>query len=177
MGHCKICGKWKLLINSDGLCLDCMRQKRISLQQHKQASSMKNRTYHVVGLPHYKDGIKKAFPETEASLLPKKEMIAKYPVGSRISKYNTKMSYPAQLIPEPDNPYDKNAIAVYVNGEKIGHIGRGSAAKVDIPFSLITSTIAKVTETPYKEITQDNDGKYHITTAGLFEVSVTISFH
>jgi len=33
----------------------------------------------------------------------------------------------ATLVPEPDNPYDPNAVAVYVAGRKVGHLPRPAA--------------------------------------------------
>jgi hypothetical protein len=33
----------------------------------------------------------------------------------------------ATLVPEPDNPYDPNAIAVYIDGQKVGHLPRPAA--------------------------------------------------
>lgn len=36
----------------------------------------------------------------------------------------------AMLVPEPDNEYDSNAIAVYIGGLKVGHIGAEDAAQM-----------------------------------------------
>lgn len=33
----------------------------------------------------------------------------------------------AHLVPEPDNPYDANAVAVIVNGQKVAHLTRADA--------------------------------------------------
>ncbi len=33
----------------------------------------------------------------------------------------------ATLVPEPDNPYDPNAVAVYIAGRKVGHLPRPAA--------------------------------------------------
>ena len=38
--------------------------------------------------------------------------------------------YAAELIDEPDNKYDHNAIGVYFDGIKVGHIGRNQTKKV-----------------------------------------------
>lgn len=35
----------------------------------------------------------------------------------------------AKLIPEPNNPHDKNAVAVEIRGQRIGHLKREDAAK------------------------------------------------
>lgn len=34
---------------------------------------------------------------------------------------------PAALVREPDNPHDRNAVAIYVDGRIIGHFNRGMA--------------------------------------------------
>lgn len=33
----------------------------------------------------------------------------------------------ATLVPEPDNPYDPNAVAIYIDGRKVGHLPRPAA--------------------------------------------------
>src|SRR6266542_3590930 len=33
----------------------------------------------------------------------------------------------AQLVPEPNNPYDTNAIAIYIDGLTVGHLSRQTA--------------------------------------------------
>jgi hypothetical protein len=43
------------------------------------------------------------------------------PPGSRL---------PAVLIAEPDNPYDANAVGVYLNGQRVGHLAREIAPAV-----------------------------------------------
>jgi len=35
----------------------------------------------------------------------------------------------ARLVPEPDNPHDANAVAVYIQGRKVGHLPRDMAAE------------------------------------------------
>lgn len=36
----------------------------------------------------------------------------------------------AHLVAEPDNPYDRNAVAVYIEGHKVGHIPRAAAPRM-----------------------------------------------
>lgn len=177
MAHCKKCGKFKFLLSSDGLCLSCAMQDHNEEKAKEAVKNKRNRTYHVVGLNHYGDGIKKAFTINEDFSLYKKKMLEKYPVGSKIMKYNPKIKYPAELVPDPENPYDKNAIRVMVNDNQIGHIDRDTAAKFDAPLNLITECFAKVVESPHKEIIQDQDGNIKIETYGVLDITVTISFH
>jgi hypothetical protein len=35
----------------------------------------------------------------------------------------------AVLVPEPDNPYDANAVAVHIDGQLVGHLGRDDAVR------------------------------------------------
>jgi HIRAN domain len=35
----------------------------------------------------------------------------------------------AELIPEPDNPFDRNAVYVTISGEKVGYLPRKTAAR------------------------------------------------
>lgn len=46
--------------------------------------------------------------------------------GSNVAGPN-RPSVIAHLVPEPDNPYDSNAVSVHVNGMKVGHLGREDA--------------------------------------------------
>jgi hypothetical protein len=39
-------------------------------------------------------------------------------------------NWPAQLVREPHNPHDCNAIAVHIQGEIVGHIAREQAAEL-----------------------------------------------
>lgn len=38
------------------------------------------------------------------------------------------LSVEAVLIPEPDNPHDRNAVGVYIDGKKVGHLSKSDAA-------------------------------------------------
>jgi hypothetical protein len=40
---------------------------------------------------------------------------------------SVRISTQAMLIPEPNNPYDPNAVAVYIDGWKVGHLPRPAA--------------------------------------------------
>ena len=49
----------------------------------------------------------------------------------------------AVLIPEPQNPYDTNAVAIYVDNELIGHVPKGNCTRVK--NILFTNPISNVT--------------------------------
>jgi len=63
--------------------------------------------FKVAGISYYKNNIKKILNKNTSES-------SKY-------VYRAKQTYVA-LVPEPDNKYDKNAIAVYMNDYKIGHV-------------------------------------------------------
>jgi hypothetical protein len=63
----------------------------------------------VVGESHYQDALAEiAGPKTEAGV---------------------DLEVKAQLVPEPDNPTDPQAVAVYIEGRKVGHLARDLAAQ------------------------------------------------
>lgn len=39
-------------------------------------------------------------------------------------------NWPARLVREPDNQYDRNAIAIHINGQIVGHVARDQAAEL-----------------------------------------------
>jgi hypothetical protein len=48
----------------------------------------------------------------------------------------------ASLVPEPDNPYDANAVAVYIDGLKVGHLPREVAVSF-VPISTRLHTLGR----------------------------------
>lgn len=48
-------------------------------------------------------------------------------VGGGVTRERVRQEIIAMLIPEPNNQYDENAIAVYIGGLKVGHIGAEDA--------------------------------------------------
>lgn len=63
--------------------------------------------YHIVGESHYQKALKK--------------VLRRYGRGEE-------KPLTAYIITEPDNPYDENACAVYIDGMKVGHLPRDDAA-------------------------------------------------
>lgn len=64
-------------------------------------------SFEIVGESHYQDAL---------------EAICGGKTKNSIERYCV-----AYLLPEPDNPYDRNAVAVYINGLQVGYIDRQSA--------------------------------------------------
>ena len=174
MYKCKKCGQLKAFfqLNNDGLCKSCAQEKAAE----KASKPMPNRTYNVVGIDHYKEAIDRVFTVNPESQLKPKEFMSKYPVGSQVPIYKVKESLPAHLVKDPQNPYDKNAIQVLVNGELIGYIDRDTAAKFNTPLELATSITAKIKSSTYKTVTESMKGKMYVATYGCLAITVTVSF-
>jgi hypothetical protein len=45
------------------------------------------------------------------------------------TKSGVDLEVKARLVPEPDNPHDAKAVAVYIQGRKVGHLPRDMAAE------------------------------------------------
>lgn len=73
----------------------------------------------VVGESHYRDAI------------------AAIAGGPRLEAVRLVAS--AALVPEPDNPYDRNAVAVWIEGRKVGHLSRGDAAALGPVLARLTA--------------------------------------
>lgn len=51
-------------------------------------------------------------------------------IAGGVTRERVRQEVIAMLVPEPDNQYDANAIAVYIGGLKVGHIGAEDAANM-----------------------------------------------
>lgn len=85
--------------------------------------------------------------ENDDYSLPKKAFLEE--VAERTYQYYTE-TYPATLVPEPDNEYDPNAIAVYVDDLHIGYIQKKDQNQVDL--DQIESVEAEIYGGKYKDI-------------------------
>ena len=68
-----------------------------------------------------------------------------------------KSGSPITILPEPDNPYDKNAVAVFCDGHQIGYI-RAIHAKTISPALRSSSATATVTITSPESISPNSRG-------------------
>lgn len=86
--------------------------------QAVKASKPKPIEFEVAGCFAYRDNITSL--GTESYNWSKSDAKLMETGKSRVYRYN----FPkvAELVPEPDNAYDRNAIAVYVDGVKVGHV-------------------------------------------------------
>lgn len=83
----------------------------------------------------------------------------------------------AKLIPEPDNQYDPNAIAVYVDDTHVGYVPSKKCAKVKrlLDSGTVVYIFAEIYGGPFKIIRENDDGKYTISKKDHdFGVQVTL---
>lgn len=118
---------------------------------------------HVRGLDHYTDNIKAVAWENPDYDLTKRELIEQYP-DEKVWQYTFDVK--GDLVPEPDNPYDPNAIMVQANGLCIGYVPKGSTSHIRklMESGRIQSMHLDIGGGKYKEVYEDEDeeGKYEM---------------
>lgn len=91
---------------------------------------MKEYKFKVAGVTFYKDNFLELADENDDYLfLSNRELIDIYDIGDKIYQYEFNPKH-VELIPEPENQYDKNAVRVEVDGLQVGHIKKGSCSQV-----------------------------------------------
>lgn len=129
----------------------------------------KIKTYKITGMSHYLDNILKLSSENMDYDLSKKELIDEGYYNERIYQYNF---YPGkvELVPEPDNPYDPNAVKVIVDNELVGYVKSGSCKHIlkIIAEDRIEKIDCEIGGGKYKYIGYDEDEeKYYLDKGDL----------
>lgn len=120
-------------------------------------------TFHIAGTSYREDAILTLAEENDDYNLSKKELIDNGMEDERIYKYYFP-TMRSELIPEPDNPHDPNAIKVLVNGVHIGYVKAGSCSHVKnlLGSGKVSSYGVDIAGGPFKRIYEDEDGKYQL---------------
>ena len=79
--------------------------------------------FKAVGESHYKEHLKYVCRRSELADLSDDELRAEGLYDTRIYDYEF-ADYPVELVPEPENPHDPNAIRVMISGLQVAHIAR-----------------------------------------------------
>ena len=87
------------------------------------------RTYHVAGTTFYEDAILSLSAENPDYEMSKRDLIDAGMTDERIWEYEFDPTH-VELLPEPENPHDPNAVKVVVDGEHIGYIKKGSCKHI-----------------------------------------------
>ena len=131
--------------------------------------SLVKEDFFVVGTPYYQKNIKLLACTTDEWKLTGKSAIESGLLGKKIFHY-TYVNKPVKLVLEPDNPEDKNAIAVYIAGEKVGHISREDNIHVAqiLNHKSVKYITSRISGGEYKVVSSDEkfirvDGSVRIT--------------
>ena len=116
---------------------------------------------HVRGLDHYTDNIIAVAKENPDYDLTKRELIEECP-DEKVWQYYFIVN--GDLVPEPDNPYDPNAIMVQANGLCIGHVPKGSTSHIRklMESGRIQSMRLDICGGKFKEVYEGDDEKYEM---------------
>lgn len=161
--HCNVCGA--ALTVSDMYCTHCGAKVCVTPAANFESSSIKEdksipdaKTYRVTGLEHHRDNILSLALENDDYTKTKRELIDELMTEERIWKYNF---YPVKvdLVPEPENPYDPNAIKVIVDSVHVGYIKKGSCKHLlkVIAEGRLGDIDCTIGGGPYKYIYEDYD--------------------
>ena len=146
----------------------------------KQATTDKITPYPVKGVfAHEKDIFHNLMEINPEFSYTKKELIENCVAGFPVYKWIPK-ELPAELIPEPDNKYDPNAVRVVYGGITIGHIPRESCLDVlaVINEGRLLNVAVEITGGNFKLLEEDYDpvkdkSKYELET-GYAEVAAKV---
>lgn len=137
----------------------------------------KTETVKITGTQYYLEGIKSLMDENPDFSLSKKELVESYGPGDWVPQYVSAATH-VELIPEPENEHDKNAVRCEINGVKVGYVKKGSCSHVK---NLLKSPDFKgiVLEKFYygkvKKIYDDDEGKVYVETDSLESPVVHLS--
>lgn len=114
--------------------------------------------HRIVGLEHRKANVMKLAKENPLYSLDKTGIIRQGLADAYVHKY-TFVNDPVELVQEPTNPHDPNAIMVVVAGKHIGYIKAGSCAHLNkvINEGRVEKVLCRIYGGPYKGAFQDYD--------------------
>ena len=84
--------------------------------------------FEVAGIYNYKENISKLATPMKKWSMTDEQLIQKYP-GKKIYK-NYYANEPLQLVYEPTNPYDPNAIKVFINNLHVGYVPKEQCTRI-----------------------------------------------
>ena len=97
------------------------RKKEKVLSQQPKDKPENTKTIKVSGITHYMDSVMIFVGENDEYEYTKRQIINEGMEDEEIPEY-VFFDHPARFEFEPDNPYDSNAIAIYINELQIGYV-------------------------------------------------------
>ena len=123
-----------------------------------QSTPQKTERHKVAGTSFHVTEIQSLGVENQDFNLSKSAMIDEGLIGERVYKKEFYVSK-VELIPEPENPHDSQAIRVVTDGVHIGYIKKGSCAHIHnlLNSGKIKSVACEIKGGSYKLILEDTD--------------------
>lgn len=128
-------------------------------------ATIKTERHYVAGISHYMDNIISLSTENPDYDMSERELLEEYDPDDRIYQYE----FPAkktELIEEPENEYDKNAIKVIIDGVHVGYIKKGSCSHIKklLHSGIISGIDSEIRGGKYKYFEEDEEreGKYYL---------------
>ena len=133
--------------------------------------------FNVAGTSRYDKEIKGLLREDCEYRESNDSLISTYRHGGVIWKYLAFRSDNVQLIEEPDNPYDPDAIRVQVDGVTIGYIKPGVTSRVrNLLKTDGVKLSASISGGPYKSVFEDDEGDLRVESSSISQsIQVTIT--
>ena len=124
---------------------------------------MKVEKFRVAGTSYRQEALEKLVWENEDYNLSKNQLGEDNFVDERVYEY-CYSGKSTELVPEPDNEHDPNAIKVMVNGIHIGYIEAADTARVKelLDSGEIDSIRTEIEGGKYKYVTENDDGEYEM---------------
>lgn len=119
---------------------------------------VKTERHNIAGTSYRQKEIESLGEENYLYSLGKKELIDDFMTDQKIYKYDF-FPVSVELVDEPDNPHDPNAIKVIIDGIHVGYIKKGSCSHIKklVKNDLISSISAEIHGGRYKYISSDYD--------------------
>ena len=132
--------------------------KKASETETLNKSKPTTKKFNIAGVTNYQKEIESIGYENSDFDLTKSELIEEDLVNEKIYRINFE-PIKTELIPEPENPYDKNAIKVIVDGVHVGYIKKGSCAHVKnlLSSDMIEKISCEIHGGKYKILYSDYD--------------------
>ena len=114
-------------------------------------------SFNVAGISYYEDSVLSLCSDNDEYDSSKKYLLDNYMDGDRVYRYEFSIQR-TQLIPDPDNKYDPDAIKVIMDGELIGYVPKTKCQNVkEILGSKTIKTIrGEITGGDYKVVTDES---------------------
>lgn len=134
-------------------------------------------TFKVAGTSHYLGEILDLAVPNDDYKMKKSELLEYYEEGDEIPQFTFPRNMLVNLVDEPENEYDPNAIRVELDGKKVGYIKKGSTGRIrNIRNEPDVKIKAEIVGGSFKKIYEDDDGKGRVESLKL-DYGVRLTFY